>query len=113
MTKLTKELETLLGDYWELAYEEGRLRISNGDKANEVLHKIRCAIEAEKSDADEFEQAATNFMHANEALHKYIATLKAALREAKIVVFCSNHVMARATYELINKALGEQEATNE
>jgi hypothetical protein len=47
MTKLTEELESLLGDYWELAYEEGRLRISNGDKANEVLHKIRCAIEAE------------------------------------------------------------------
>ena len=47
------ELEQLLDDYWELAYEEGRLQISNGDAANEVLHKIREAWNRRAEDVPE------------------------------------------------------------
>ena len=39
--KMDAELEDLLGVYWDLAYEEGSIKASNGTKANEVLHKIR------------------------------------------------------------------------
>lgn len=37
------EFEELLERYWQLAHEEGRLQKSNGDEANEVLHKLRAA----------------------------------------------------------------------
>lgn len=33
--------EELLGEYWSLAYSEGKDGVSHGDKANEVLHKLR------------------------------------------------------------------------
>ena len=38
---MNAELEDLLGAYWDLAYEEGSTKVSNGTAANEVLHKIR------------------------------------------------------------------------
>lgn len=35
--------DELLGEYWNLAYTEGKTGESQGDKANEVLHKLRTA----------------------------------------------------------------------
>ena len=38
---MNKEFEALLGQYWDLAYLEGKSGISQGDKANEVLHALK------------------------------------------------------------------------
>lgn len=38
---MSKEFENLLGQYWDLAYLEGKSGVSQGDKANEVLHALK------------------------------------------------------------------------
>lgn len=35
------KLNELLGQYWDIAYEEGQCGEPNGSAANDVLHKIR------------------------------------------------------------------------
>lgn len=39
-----ESFDELLYDYWNLAYKEGKTGESQGDKANEVLHKLRTAL---------------------------------------------------------------------
>lgn len=39
-------LENAVGDYWNCAYQEGHLNRSDGDRANAILHEIRCAVAA-------------------------------------------------------------------
>lgn len=36
-------LEEAVGSYWDCAYQEGHLNRPDGDKANAILHEIRCA----------------------------------------------------------------------
>jgi hypothetical protein len=36
-----QEIENLFGEYWDCAYQEGRLGRSDGDKANDILHRLR------------------------------------------------------------------------
>ena len=38
---MNKEFEDLLGQYWDLAHLEGKSGVSQGDKANEVLHALK------------------------------------------------------------------------
>ena len=38
---MSKEFEDLLGQYWDLAHLEGKSGVSQGDKANEVLHALK------------------------------------------------------------------------
>lgn len=38
---MTKEFEVLLEHYWDLAYLEGKSGISQGDKANDLLHALK------------------------------------------------------------------------
>lgn len=38
---MSKEFENLLGQYWDLAYLEGKSGVFQGDKANEVLHALK------------------------------------------------------------------------
>jgi hypothetical protein len=40
-TDMSKEFEALLGQYWDLAYLEGKSGVSQGDKANEVLRALK------------------------------------------------------------------------
>lgn len=44
---ISNQIEELLGAYWDCAYQEGHLRRSDGDKANQILHDLKRAIEAE------------------------------------------------------------------
>jgi hypothetical protein len=39
--KLRIEVEELFGEYWDCAYQEGHLNRPDGDKANEILHRLR------------------------------------------------------------------------
>jgi hypothetical protein len=43
---LLDRFEEALGTYWNCAYQEGRLHISDGDQANAILHEIRGAVDA-------------------------------------------------------------------
>lgn len=38
--------EEAVGSYWDCAYQEGHLNRPDGDKANAILHEIRCAVQA-------------------------------------------------------------------
>jgi hypothetical protein len=53
-TDMSKEFEALLGQYWDLAYLEGKSGASQGDKANEVLSALRkmAALLRDKSGTD-------------------------------------------------------------
>lgn len=35
------EIEELFGEYWDCAYQEGHMNRPDGDKANEILHRLR------------------------------------------------------------------------
>lgn len=64
---VTGSIEELIGDYWAIAYSEGRTGVSRGDDANEVLHRLRQAIEAQRAPADEapteqLSEALANFL---------------------------------------------------
>lgn len=41
-----ERLEEAVGSYWDCAYQEGHLNRPDGDKANAILHEIRCAVQA-------------------------------------------------------------------
>lgn len=43
--KLT-DFEELLGQYWEIAFTEGLTGLRDGNKANEILHKLRAVLSA-------------------------------------------------------------------
>jgi hypothetical protein len=43
---LIDSVEALFGEYWNLAFEEGRSRVSYGDAANLVLHRLRVLLAA-------------------------------------------------------------------
>ena len=43
-TALLGRLEEAVGSYWDCAYQEGHLNRPDGDKANAILHEIRCAV---------------------------------------------------------------------
>ena len=45
-----KQIEELLAQYWDCAFEEGKTGISQGDKANLILHGIRVAISEQESE---------------------------------------------------------------
>ena len=45
-TALLERFEEAVGSYWDCAYQEGHLNRPDGDKANEILHEIRCAVAA-------------------------------------------------------------------
>lgn len=45
-TALLGRLEEAIGSYWDCAYQEGHLNRPDGDKANAILHEIRCAVAA-------------------------------------------------------------------
>ena len=38
-------IEEAVGRYWDCAYQEGHLNRPDGDKANQILHEIRCAVQ--------------------------------------------------------------------
>jgi hypothetical protein len=40
-TDSIREFESLLGEYWDCAYQEGHLNRPDGSKANEILHRLR------------------------------------------------------------------------
>lgn len=44
MTKVT--IDDLLGQYWDLAYKEGKTGVSHGTKASKVLCALRAALQA-------------------------------------------------------------------
>ena len=49
MTTITTDrarLEELLGEYWEIAFEESSGVVATGNKANRVLHEIRALFYA-------------------------------------------------------------------
>jgi len=49
MTTITTDrarLEELLGEYWEIAFEESSGVVAIGNKANRVLHEIRALFDA-------------------------------------------------------------------
>ena len=43
-SSLAPLIESLIGEYWGIAYEEGKTGISQGDLANQVLGRIRNAL---------------------------------------------------------------------
>ena len=43
-SSLAPIIESLIGKYWDIAYEEGKTGISQGDLANQVLGRIRNAL---------------------------------------------------------------------
>lgn len=45
-TALLERFEDAVGSYWDCAYQEGHLNRPDGDKANAILHDIRCAVDA-------------------------------------------------------------------
>ena len=62
MTTITTDrarLEELLGEYWEIAFEESSGVVAIGNKANRVLHEIRAlfyALAAPATAPDELER---------------------------------------------------------
>lgn len=51
---MTPNLIDLLGEYWDTAYEEGRLFSSQGNRANDALHAIREHVKALELDAKRY-----------------------------------------------------------
>lgn len=51
MSRAVDELESLLDQYWNLAFQEGKTGVSQGDKANEVLHALRMNHHAARAEA--------------------------------------------------------------
>ena len=45
-TAQLERFEEAVGSYWDCAYQEGHLNRPDGDKANAILHEIRCAVAA-------------------------------------------------------------------
>ena len=43
-SSLAPLIESLIGEYWDIAHEEGKTGISHGDLANQVLGRIRNAL---------------------------------------------------------------------
>jgi len=43
-SSLAPQIESLIAEYWDIAYEEGKTGISQGDLANQVLGRIRNAL---------------------------------------------------------------------
>lgn len=51
MSRAVDELESLLDQYWNLAFQEGKTGVSQGSKANEVLHALRTNYHATREEA--------------------------------------------------------------
>lgn len=51
MSRAVDELESLLDQYWNLAFQEGQTGVSQGSKANEVLHALRMNHHAVRAEA--------------------------------------------------------------
>ena len=45
--QISPAIEELLGEYWDIAFKEATDCIPTGNKANEVLHRLRKEIRAE------------------------------------------------------------------
>lgn len=79
--------DELLYDYWSLAYKEGKTGESQGDKANEVLHKLRTVI------ASQAQQPESRWMSVEEA--------KATLKDGDFIyVVFENASVSEAVYLL-------------
>lgn len=80
MTTITIErarLEELLGEYWEIAFEESGGVTPTGNKANRVLHEIRALFDVKqaeiarlKAEAEERLQNCAALVAENEQLRK-------------------------------------------
>lgn len=67
-------LEELLGEYWEIAFEESSGVVAIGNKANRVLHEIRAlfyALAAPATAPDELERLRKDAEQMREALMFY------------------------------------------
>jgi hypothetical protein len=67
-------LEELLGEYWEIAFEESSGVVAIGNKANRVLHEIRAlfyALAAPATAPDELERLRKDAERMREALMFY------------------------------------------
>lgn len=51
MSQAIDDLEALLDQYWNLAFQEGQTGVSQGSKANEVLHSLRMNHHATRAEA--------------------------------------------------------------
>lgn len=51
MSRAVEELEELLDKYCNLAFQEGQTGVSQGSKANEVLHALRMNHHAARAEA--------------------------------------------------------------
>ena len=77
MTAITTDragLEELLGEYWEIAFEESSGVAATGNKANRVLHEIRALFDALAAPAtapDELERLRKDAEQMREALMFY------------------------------------------
>lgn len=86
---VTGSIEELIGDYWAIAYSEGKTGISRGDDANEVLHRLRQVIDAQRAPADEAQGAvariAEDYQHTLEQIAVGDATTPRQAAEEALV----------------------------
>lgn len=87
MTTITTDrarLEELLGEYWEIAFEESSGVAATGNKANRVLHEIRALFDVKqaeiarlKAESEERLQNCAALVAENERLRAALATTPA------------------------------------
>jgi len=85
MTTITTDrarLEELLGEYWEIAFEESSGVAATGNKANRVLHEIRALFDALAAPATAPEKTVKEIMEF--ARHYAADTFSSATLEDKI-----------------------------
>ena len=71
-------LEELLGEYWEIAFEESSGVAATGNKANRVLHEIRALFDVKQAEIARLKAESEERLQNCAALVAEIARLRAA-----------------------------------
>ena len=72
-------LEELLGEYWEIAFDESSGVAATGNKANRVLHEIRALFDVKQAEIARLKAESEERLQNCAALVAEIARLRAAL----------------------------------
>ena len=106
MTTITTDragLEELLGEYWEIAFEESSEVVAIGNKANRVLHEIRALFDVKqaeiarlKAESEERLQNCAALVAENERLRAAPATVPDELERKPMTKGQREQVVRRA-----------------
>ena len=87
-SSLASLIESLIGEYWDIAHEEGKTGISQGDLANQVLGRIRNALKANAAPQDQDAKDAARYRWLRYAPHNSRGVPFIAISSAGSVAQC-------------------------